>query len=77
MKNKKIKQVSTKTNIKEAYDLYVKESREEADRLFNQGCMVNYREFSYQDFVEVGSDKQHRWYCFFPEKFKQVFAEFV
>jgi hypothetical protein len=63
--------------IKTAYDLYIKEGREEADRLFEQGCMVNYREFSYEDFIEVGSDKEHRWYFLFPEKYKELFDKSV
>lgn len=59
--------------IKESYDKYVKEGREEADRLFDQGCMVNYREFTYEQFVEVGNNPNHRWYFLFPEEYKELF----
>ena len=58
------------SNIKEAYELY-KEGHKDVDRLFKY--MVNYREFSYEEFIEVGSDKEHRWYFMLPEKFKKLF----
>ena len=65
--------MSKEKTIKNAYDLYVKEGREEADRLVSEGCLVNYREFSYNDFVEVGSNPEHRWYFMFPNEFKELF----
>jgi hypothetical protein len=48
-----------------------KEGHKDVDRLFKY--MVNYREFSYEEFIEVGSDKEHRWYFMLPEKFKKIF----
>lgn len=50
-----------KEYYKKAYDLYVKEGRAEADRLFESGCMVNYRELEYSDFVGILESDNHRY----------------
>jgi hypothetical protein len=76
MEDKKSGMENREKLIREAYDKYVKEGREEADRLFDQGCMVNYREFSYEDFVEVGSNPEHRWRFLFPEEYRELFNTF-
>lgn len=56
-----------------AYNIYLIEGRKEADDLFKNGCMVNYREFTYQQFLEAGCDPENPWFTMFSEKFDYYF----
>lgn len=58
---------------KRAYEIYLTESRKEVDALIRQGCFVNYREFSYEQFLNAGCDKNNPWFSMFSSKFNQYF----
>ena len=55
--------------IKKAYEIYLIESRIEYDELVSSGALVNYREFSLEQFIEAGTNKENAWYQMFSKKF--------
>ena len=63
------------TLIKKAHEIYLKESREEVNRLIASGALVNYREFSYEQFLDAGCNPENPWYSMFNKKFDHFFEK--
>ena len=61
--------------LKHAYDIYIKESRDEVDSLIRGGAFVNYREFSYEQFLDAGFNEKNPWYQMFHTKFDYFFEK--
>ena len=55
--------------IKKAYEIYLIESRKEYDELVSSGALVDYCEFSLEQFIEAGTNKENVWYQMFSKKF--------
>jgi hypothetical protein len=61
--------------LKHAYDIYIEESRKEVDDLVSGGALVNYREFSYEQYLDAGLDENNPWFPMFRTKFIYFFEK--
>lgn len=67
--------MNDETLLRKAYEIYVTEGRKEADELVASGALVNYREFSYDQFLDAGCNPENPWYNMFNKKFDQFFEK--
>lgn len=67
--------MNDETLLKKAYEIYVTEGRKEVDELASSGVLVNYREFSYDQFLDAGCNQENPWYNMFNKKFDQFFEK--
>lgn len=54
---------------KKAYEIYLTESRKEYNDLVSSGALVNYRQFSIEQFIDAGTNKENPWFQMFSKKF--------